>query len=199
MNCGRTTETNFTDAIIVLHCLKDNSWHVPSGLADRTEGIIKWMGSEWVEDTLDGGIGLWLGPTSNSQPKRWLRNGYEGTLVKDGEITSLPASKLKVCEEEDTLKASCHCGGVKFHITRPNVASEEDVKAVRSPFSDSIIPFHEGGKEAAANPDNEQWWLCADGTKYFASLCKSYSHRADSPSQYSEELWEETFLTFLKK
>lgn len=166
-------------AHVLLHCLKDDSWHLPSGLANRTEGILKWVGCEWVEDTLDGGIGIWLGTAPDSQghmvqPKRWLRNSYEETLVKEGEFMALSKTE----HSTDKLKVACHCGGVKFHIIRPDAASDEEARNVFSPFSDSIVPFHLG--DLADNPKNEQWWLRADGTKYFTGMCTCTSCRLNS-------------------
>jgi hypothetical protein len=34
--------------------------HLSTGIWSITEGIIKWTGCKWVEDTLDEGISVWL-------------------------------------------------------------------------------------------------------------------------------------------
>ncbi len=36
------------------------AWQLATGIWDRTEGIVKWTGCKWVEDTRDGGISVWL-------------------------------------------------------------------------------------------------------------------------------------------
>jgi len=54
----------------------------------------------------------------------------------------------------EVLNAHCHCGTVRFHITRPNEAS----KLPRSNFPDLMMPYHTGNSEIQ-NPRDEKWWL----------------------------------------
>lgn len=131
------------------------SWHVATGLWDRTEGVTLFNGCKSVTETLDGGVSVWLDSTDHAL-KAKLSSG-----VKNG-------------KDEERLKASCDCGGVKFYITRPN---EESLKA-RSPFSDLIIPFHTGA--SSENPQNEPWWLRDSNSKYMAGTCMCRSCRVAS-------------------
>lgn len=148
-----------------------------TGLWDRTEGIINWLGCKWVGDTLDGGVSVWLndivGPDGKKKPlKRWLLQDWNnGDLVtEDGRLRALPEEKKGGGEK---LKAQCHCGGVKFYLTRPN----EQSKKVQSPFSDLITPYHSHSSE---NPNNETWWLRDNDTKYLAGTCTCKSCRVAS-------------------
>jgi len=81
--------------------------------------------------------------------------------------------KKKANTNPDKLEGQCHCGGVKFYITRPNA----DSKNVQSPFSDLIVPYHLASPE---NPKNETWWLRDNDTKYLAGTCTCRSCRASS-------------------
>jgi len=72
--------------------------------------------------------------------------------------------------KSDRLKAQCHCGGVRYYITRPNETS----KKAQSPFSDLQVPFHLGSN---ANPENKTWWLRDNDTKYLAGTCTCTSCR----------------------
>ncbi|KAG0647417.1 hypothetical protein D0Z07_7214 [Hyphodiscus hymeniophilus] len=159
-----------------LHTL--GSWALTSGLLERTEGIMKWMGCKWVEDTLDGGLSVWFNsivdPDGTERPlKRWkLQDGKEGELVPAEALRKFSPEKQAEAGEE-RLKVECSCGGVKFYITRPNAAS----KTARSPFPDLMVPYHSA---SPANPENKTWWLRAGDTKYLAGTCTCASCRLAS-------------------
>lgn len=153
------------------------SWHLATGLWDRTEGIIKWTGCKWVNDTLDGGISVWLKEIANQdgskrELRRWMLQDGDNELVPEGILTSL-SEKLAKDESNLTLKAHCCCGGVKFSLTRPTEAS----KAARSPFPDLMVPYH---SDSPANPENTTWWLREHNTKYLAGTCACTSCRESS-------------------
>jgi len=98
-----------------------------------------------------------------------------GELVLENTLReSIPTRTAVEGTDENNLKASCHCGGVKFYITRPNETS----KTVYSPFPDLMIPFHTGA--SAANPEIKPWFLCSNNTKYLAGLCTCTSCRLAS-------------------
>lgn len=146
-----------------------------TGLWNKTEGIIKWNGCKWVEDTLDGGVSIWFNEIVDADGtkrplKRWMladdTRGEKAELVPENSLRGLE----KKPPPSDKLKAQCHCGGVKFYITRPNAAS----KKVQSPFPDLSHPFH---FMSSANPDNETWFLRDNDTKYLAGTCACTSCR----------------------
>ena len=155
------------------------TWAVATGLLDRTEGVLKWTGCKWVEDTLDGGVSIWLNSIvdfdgTRRELKRWmLQDGQDGELVPAHALRKFsPHEKIEESSEE-RLNAQCHCGGVKFYITRPSPAS----KKVRSPFPDLLVPYH---SSPSANSEDETWWLRADDTKYLAGTCTCNSCRLAS-------------------
>jgi len=145
---------------------------IATGILDKTEGIVKWTGSKWVEDTLDGGVSVWfneiLDADGMKRPlKRWLLSdrGERAELVPENTLSVLDVKPLS-----DKLEAQCHCEGIKFYITRPNEAS----KKVQSPFPDLMVPFH---SHSSANPENKSWWLRDNDTKYLAGTCTCTSCR----------------------
>lgn len=152
---------------------------INTGLWDRTEGLINWVGCKWVEDTLDGGVSVWFkdikrADGTREELKRWVRRDLEGAdLVPEGSLVTL-AKKEEIPVKNDKLKAYCQCGGVKFHITRPNEAS----KKVRSPFPDLMVPYN--SSSSAANPQNVPWWLRDNVAKYLAGTCACPSCRLAS-------------------
>jgi hypothetical protein len=162
--------------VLVSH---NQSWHLATGPWDRTEGIINWTGCKWVKDTLDGGVSVWLrdivGPDGTKKPlQRWMSQDWNGgELVPDHIPLNVLPEEKKATTDSAKLEAQCHCGGVKFYITRPT----EDSKKVRSPFPDLMVPYH---SHASDNPNNETWWLRDNDTKYLAGTCTCKSCRTSS-------------------
>lgn len=137
---------------------------------------MEWTGCKWVDDTLDGGVSVWLNDIVNQSGEkkklqRWKLRDGDGHVVNADALKKFTPTK-ESHGGEDILKAACHCRGVKFYITRPNEAS----RAVHSPFPDLITPFHSA---SSANPDNEAWWIRHD-TRYMAGTCTCTTCRAAS-------------------
>jgi hypothetical protein len=121
--------------------------------------------SVWLKEAINGeGKG-------KSKLKRWMLRDGDGEAVPEGTLERLPQKPQRQEGEEDRLKAQCHCGGVKFYITRPN----EESKKAQSPFPDLMVPFHTGA--SPANPEHETWFLRSNGTKYLAGTCTCTSCR----------------------
>lgn len=156
---------------------KQESWQLSTGILERTEGIVNWKGCKWVADTLDGGISVWLkvieGAAGVSRPlRRWmLGDTKDGDLVPHSSLKALPAKDHTQIPEDRRLQAKCHCGGVKFYITRPNESS----KKVWSPHPDLMVPYH--STISAKNTANDPWWLQENDTKYLAGTCACTSCR----------------------
>ena len=137
------------------------TWEVATGVIAAAEGDRGGQSSGLpktehvhVEDTKDGGLAPWLGAGDHMKSD-----------PNPSEI-STPAAG------DDVLPAECHCGNVKFHLTRPNEASTHP----RSQFPDLMIAYHEGSP-ITPNPDNVKWWLRAGSTKYLAGTCTCRSCR----------------------
>ncbi|KAL2072105.1 hypothetical protein VTL71DRAFT_11448 [Oculimacula yallundae] len=152
-----------------------------TGLWDRTEGLINWTGCKWVENTLDGGVSVWLkdikrADGTTEELKRWARyDNVDPQFVPEGSFLALP-KKEQLPAQDEKLKAECLCGGVKFYITRPN----EDSKKVLSPFPELMVPSH---SPTFANPQHETWWLQESNTKYLAGVCACTSCRLNSGAE----------------
>lgn len=74
----------------------------------------------WLEDTNDGGAGVWLageGRERHLSSRGRPRVGFE-EVRRMGDETRKKMKEGK--EDEDVLRASCHCGAVKFEIERPD-------------------------------------------------------------------------------
>lgn len=133
--------------------------------------------------TRDGGLSTWL--------PRWNGNGTgTGTEIEDGHgaldaedddaDTTTKISVERHDTQQDILKASCHCGKVKFHVTRPNAASQHP----RSNYPDLIIPYHTASPRIA-NLEDDKWWLVTtsdsqEATRYLAGTCACQSCRLTS-------------------
>ncbi|TVY12976.1 hypothetical protein LARI1_G009320 [Lachnellula arida] len=168
-------------AHVLIYRVESKTWALTTGTWDRTEGVVRWSGCQWVAATLDGGVSVWLRGTGEAGVdgtrralKRWMltaeEEGGDGELVPDGTLETLPPDKKR---KPDQLKAQCHCGGVKFYITRPDQGS----KAVRAPFPDLMAARH---SHSPANPENKTWWLRSNDTKYLAGTCTCTSCRLAS-------------------
>jgi len=162
--------------------ISDGKYFLATGLWDRTEGIINWTGCMFVEDTKDGGVSVWFnniaGADGNEEKfKRWKLRDGDGELVPESGEGSLRGLVFAKAEDgsQEKLKGSCHCGGVRYYITRPN---QDSRTKTHSPFPDLMVPFHSG--KSAANPKNETWWLRDNDTKYMAGLCTCTSCRVTS-------------------
>lgn len=114
-----------------------------------------------VEDTKDGGLSIWI-----------------PGLTRDNKITGHPQTHdhLIVDEADKELQAYCHCGTVRFHITRPDDTS----RIPHSGLPDLIVPFRTGDP-AIKNDIDRKWWLRPEGagqpTHYMAGTCACKSCR----------------------
>ncbi|CZS98035.1 uncharacterized protein RAG0_06926 [Rhynchosporium agropyri] len=137
-----------------------------TGLWDRTEGVINWTGSKWVENTLDGGFSVWLTDMKRSDGttkklKRWARwDLKDGEIVPEGSLLTL-SKKAQTPSSNDKLKAECLCGGAKFCITLPVEASEK----ILAPFPDLMVKSH---LPAFENPKHETRCSQENDMKYLA-------------------------------
>lgn len=174
-----------------IHTINDDSWSLCSGVVDRVVGheqvsclsLERIMQHEFVGDTTDGGLAVCLGDLDTNPVPLFLQ-GPDGTSLKSADITPEtmlqgedPHASENVSESNtpNTLQAGCHCGGVSFHVTRPDPAS----KACSSPWPDLLVPYHSSSSD---NPEDIKWWLRAHDSKYLAGTCACRSCRLGSGS-----------------
>jgi len=178
-----------------VHVAKDDAWSVCSGVIDRVIdhehaadlSLEKILQHEFVGDSRDGGVAVCLGKI-DGRPVPLLSEGPgEGSFQ---EMSSLPSGSrghrepsgpttesigsTDALKDADELRGGCHCGGVAFRVSRPNV-----VAACSSPWPDLLVPYHSSSSE---NRQDVKWWLRAGGSKYLAGLCACRSCRLGSGS-----------------
>lgn len=117
---------------------------------------IRYKSHVGVSSTRDGGGSVWLPEV-----------GGRALEIQDTEQHSTDDTLNRPFPTpEDTLPASCDCGAVSFHITRPDRASH----LPHSPFPDLTHPYFTTDPSIAANPSDVKWWL-RPGGKYLAGTC----------------------------
>lgn len=163
------------------------SWSVWTGVIDRfvdretsvdqsLEDIVQ---HEFVGDTTDGGLAICFSP-SEGRSVPFFMNGPDGAKIEGTAqeiLTKLQQSSVlaSIDHSPHMLSAACHCGGVKFQITRPNANSRN----CSSPWPDLVVPYH---SSSSANPQDVKWWLRENDTKYLAGTCACRSCRLGSGS-----------------
>ncbi|KAK1769007.1 Mss4-like protein [Phialemonium atrogriseum] len=120
-----------------------------------------------VADTRDGGISVWV---NDSAP-----NVESGGSSKTADEPK-PAPVVAAPDDDGVLNGACHCGTVRFHITRP----DDNSKLPKSNFADLITPYCRSDQEAITNPSDTKWWLRDGNTKYLAGTCACRSCRLAS-------------------
>ncbi|KAF9876161.1 glutathione-dependent formaldehyde-activating enzyme [Colletotrichum karsti] len=123
-----------------------------------------------VGDTNDGGISLWLPKIGNRTMEtvnQSLADGFQKVTARE----VLP--EVSPLAPPDALPATCACGTVSFHITRPN----EESYIPHSGYPDLQYAACSHSSEFMANPNRDKWWIRANGTKYLAGTCACRSCR----------------------
>ncbi|KAK2029764.1 glutathione-dependent formaldehyde-activating enzyme [Colletotrichum zoysiae] len=142
-------------------------WEAATGVlvdstGDDAESHARFTVHTSVSDTKDGGISSWLAEVDG----RTLATAQRPEpSVERQAVSSLPP--LSPLVPAGSLPASCACGTVSFHITRPNERSH----LPHSGFPDLLYPACKHSEEFMKNPDRVKWWVRADGTKYLAGTC----------------------------
>ncbi|KAK2041748.1 glutathione-dependent formaldehyde-activating enzyme [Colletotrichum somersetense] len=142
-------------------------WEAATGVlvdstGDDAESDARFTVHTSVSDTKDGGISLWL---TEVDGRTLATAQHPEPSVERQAISTLPP--LSSLVPADSLPASCACGTVSFHITRPNERSHFP----HSGFPDLLYPAYKHSEHFMKNPDRVKWWVRADGTKYLAGTC----------------------------
>lgn len=154
-------------------------WAVAAGALERTEGIVKIGYHIWVGDTLDGGMADHLRSINGIPLKRYKEGlGSEELPIGWKDKSLLEKQKQQTngdvgsgFKNRGRLQAHCHCGTIKFDITRPTKASSEP----SSEYPDLLYPYDVTHLTKLINPNDEKWWLrpanSPNPTKYVAGHC----------------------------
>lgn len=135
-----------------------------------------------VLGTRDGGLSTYLPHIRGKKMDGMSRWGEEGDDKARGADTG----------NKDVLRASCHCGNVSFHVTRPDESSHVPQRN----YADLIHPYCSTLPEIVANTESEKWWLRParprissppsqaqdqlPPTRYLAGICSCRSCRLTS-------------------
>jgi hypothetical protein len=109
-------------------------WEFASGVLDQAGGLLNRV-QMWLEDTKDGGAGLWL---NDAHYQRHIR-GRSSEKLGFGDVKAIAEGSRKGSKaassgsdsgqlkrehvQEDVLNASCRCEAVSFQILRPDTDS----------------------------------------------------------------------------
>ncbi|KFY77678.1 hypothetical protein V499_03025 [Pseudogymnoascus sp. VKM F-103] len=157
------------------------TWAVATGVAEKMpEKLATFTIGRHinVDQTGDGGLSVWMKARNDDtiiQTDIPLQD--KETLLAKGHalLSSTPISNPSSSGDSDgdTLDASCFCGTVKFHVTRPNHEST----LPKSQFPDLMIPYCIKAEETP-NPGDKKWWIRGD--RYLAGTCTCNSCRTCS-------------------
>jgi hypothetical protein len=170
---------------MLCHVIKDDSWDLCTGTVDKIlDGgatLSQYIGGhEFLDDTVDGGLSLCLTNANGSDLDLFLQGPDQRAIpraeyLSQLEQVSADRAKTEPAQAGGQLQASCHCGGVKYCISRPVEASGQ----ISSPWPDLIVSSETAHAE---NKGDVKWWLRStdSGTKYLAGTCACRSCRLAS-------------------
>lgn len=127
---------------------------VETGALAETAGIVKYTRHMLIGDTKDGGSSDWLSTIPSQGPLQ----RFVGIMDKSPEVpigwrenrSNQRAPEHSEVKTPDTLKGSCKCGGVSFHLTRPDAASADpklDLRWKDKPEADRVPWWLYGPKQ----------------------------------------------------
>ncbi|MCJ1477191.1 hypothetical protein MMC13_005862 [Lambiella insularis] len=158
------------------HIMNQSRIALTSGALVKAEGIVTLDQNIFVADTKDGGLREWLLhiPAWEGQSKGQSKE------IPEGVPYAATAATMSNKTSSDVLQCTCHCEGVSFAISRPKPESS----ALHANWSDSLVPYFDN---ASGNGGDAKWWICANGTKYLATVCACKSCRLGSG--YDLQFW----------
>ncbi|KAI1867842.1 uncharacterized protein JN550_006649 [Neoarthrinium moseri] len=129
-----------------------------------------------VAGTIDGGLSLWIKDVAGKELVVHQHSGYPGEDVPEASASASTQLNMQSGDSTEALQGFCHCGTVRFHVTRPNDSS----RLPTSNMADLMVPYHTGSSEIK-NPHDLKWWLQPEDalvpTRYLAGTCACRSCR----------------------
>ncbi|KAJ3529807.1 hypothetical protein NM208_g9593 [Fusarium decemcellulare] len=142
-------------------------WGVATGtvmcLSGQASAPASYSSHQHIVDTKDGGLSIWMRELGNPS------DDHESSTYENS--------------TDETLQASCACGNVKFHVTRPNDSS----RVPKRNFPDLMFADKTTPDEFKKNVGDEKWWIQDAGQKYLAGTCACRSCRL--VSGYEIQTW----------
>lgn len=154
------------------------TWAVATGVAEKTpEPLCTFRIARHinVDQTGDGGLSIWMrarnsGSIIHTDMPMQYKMSHPADDYAPWSPTPLTAYSSSRDTNGDTLDASCFCGTVKFHVTRPTHEST----LPKSQYPDLMIPYYTKSDEIP-NRDGKKWWI--RGNHYLAGNCACTSCR----------------------
>ncbi|KAJ5743953.1 hypothetical protein N7533_008823 [Penicillium manginii] len=163
-NCG---------AHIFARLASSGRYLVASGVVVATDTLPVKSVQHWqTEDTGDGGLSTFL-PGWPSRERCALQAGFEQLSRENVNTNNTSQDTLTISPHRDELHGQCHCGGIRFYVTSPDISSSQ----AWSPWPDLLVPYH---SESSENINDVKWWLSDGDTKYLAGTCACTSCRLGS-------------------
>ena len=134
-------------------------WEVATGVISSTTGAqeARYTKHTHVADTNDGGASIWI-------------SAFAGRPMEITNNKIPPPSPSP--KPSESLPASCACGTVRFHITRPGPQSRDP----HSSYPDLTHAYKTTPASLASNPRRDKWWIQGDD-RYLAGTCACASCR----------------------
>ncbi|KAL6850615.1 hypothetical protein ACO1O0_007739 [Amphichorda felina] len=150
-------------------------WEVATGvIASSTGGApeARYTRHIHVADTKDGGASVWI-PSLDGWPTK---------LASTSPPENPPATRQpNTPSPSPRLPASCACGSVRFHITRPSPQSH----LPHSSYPDLTHAYKTTPAVLGGNPGRDKWWI-RPGGRYLAGTCACASCRLSTGFEIQE-------------
>ncbi|KFY21675.1 hypothetical protein V493_07208 [Pseudogymnoascus sp. VKM F-4281 (FW-2241)] len=155
------------------------TWAVATGVAEKLLvplDIFRLSRHINVGQTGDGGLSIWMRARDDDTiipTDMPLQSKTNHSVVNYAPLSPTPLTanlSSSQITNGDILDASCSCGTIKFHVTRPTYRST----LPKSQFPDLMIPYHTTSDEIP-NPSDKKWWI--RGNLYLAGTCACTSCR----------------------
>ncbi|KAF8174088.1 Mss4-like protein [Pholiota molesta] len=152
-------------------CIDETVWYVSSGILDNVEGLARLRSHVWVKDTMDGGMANQLREVAGHRLPRFAQAEGSKELPLNWRSENLPSKEEM--KKAEGLDGYCHCGAVRFTVTRPNIYSIMP----QAPYPDLLMPTSLKPLAKIRNSKDEKWWL------YLAGHCVCTSCRLGSGAE----------------
>ena len=148
-------------------------WEVSTGILAGSAGSdgddplpkVRFTSHAEVASTQDGGGSVWLTEV----------DGHKMETLPERPSGDHNPAEPPFHFPEGSLPASCDCGTVAFHITRP----DESSRLPHSYLPDLTHAYCSTDPSIIANPTDKKWWL-RPGEKYLAGTCACRTCRLTS-------------------
>ncbi|TFK72102.1 hypothetical protein BDN72DRAFT_836691 [Pluteus cervinus] len=156
-------------AHMIFHDHRRPSWAIAVSTLERVTGVVDIGFHMFVLDTKDGGLADHFPFYKGVELPRYAGLPGSQTLARGWHLANQTEGVDQARASQENLAGYCHCKAISFTISRPSTPSESP--RLRASYPDLLHPHHSTSPEVLRNPNEEQWWIRGDGTKYLAGYC----------------------------